>query len=398
MAIPHPSARQQSRWLKAGIALLTGIFLGTAASTVSYAQPQRHADLIKGMNLVNPERLSADQQNAMLDAMKAAGVKTIRCGITPDDKGLDFAKRAAERGIKIDWIMGFGGYRPDAPTRAYQPDKYPEMWGGHPLSAADPEQFRAKYAPFLKRLEEAGIVLASFEVGNEINWTAFNQDFPLPGKGKIFGLKDLYDDPEAKQVAEGFKVYIKILSALKEIRDASTLNRKTPILTAGLSAYDGPEGQLPNGYHYDSVSTNATLEYLRTLGLDDIVDEYAVHIYPSAVGGDSAAANDKRKAFLDNYALNQCLSGNGKKKCAVTEWNFPQNNKSCPLDDTDHAKLVADMTNMFQKYADEGRVSSLYYFAWNDDAWSKNVTSASLFRCGALTESGKVFLDQSAGK
>lgn len=31
-----------------------------------------------------------------------------------------------------------------------------------------------------------------------------NPEFPLPGEGKIFGLKDLESDPEAEQVAKGF--------------------------------------------------------------------------------------------------------------------------------------------------------------------------------------------------
>jgi hypothetical protein len=37
--------------------------------------------------------LSVDQQNAILGELHAAGVHVIRTGITPDDKGVDLARR-----------------------------------------------------------------------------------------------------------------------------------------------------------------------------------------------------------------------------------------------------------------------------------------------------------------
>ena len=89
-------------------------------------------------------------------------------------------------------------------------------------------------------LDANGITLAGVELGNEINWAAFNPEFPLPGEGKILSLQDLADDPEGKQIAKGFLQYVKVLAALKEVRDHSRLNRSTPIILGGLvSAKDG---------------------------------------------------------------------------------------------------------------------------------------------------------------
>ena len=48
-----------------------------------------------GVNVVNPLRASVADQNALLDQLKAAKVHVIRCGISNDDEGIDFAKRAA---------------------------------------------------------------------------------------------------------------------------------------------------------------------------------------------------------------------------------------------------------------------------------------------------------------
>ena len=175
-------------------------------------------EMVVGVNVVNPLRASVANQNSLLSQLKAAQVRVIRCGISNDDKGIDFAKRAAAQGIRIQLIVG-PQYTANAPTRPYQPDVFPAMWGGHPLSFADPALSKTDFQKLFDDLDANGIVLAGIELGNEINWAAFNPEFPLPGEGKILSLKDLADDPEGKQIAKGFLQYIKILAVLKEVRD-----------------------------------------------------------------------------------------------------------------------------------------------------------------------------------
>src|SRR6202034_318429 len=87
-------------------------------------------DMVVGVNVVNPMRASVADQNALLGQLEAAQVRVIRCGISNDDKGIDFARRAAAQGIHIQLIVN-AAYPPDAPTRPYQPDEFPAMWGGH---------------------------------------------------------------------------------------------------------------------------------------------------------------------------------------------------------------------------------------------------------------------------
>jgi hypothetical protein len=130
-------------------------------------------------------------------------VRVIRCGISNDDKGIDFAKRAAAQGIRIQLIVG-PEYPPYAPTRAYQPNEFPAMWGGHPLSFADPALSKAAFQHLFDSLDANGIALAGVELGNEIKWAAFNPEFRLPGEGKILSLDDLAHDPEGKQIGKGF--------------------------------------------------------------------------------------------------------------------------------------------------------------------------------------------------
>jgi hypothetical protein len=123
--------------------------------------------------------LSIQQQNIILSELHAAGVHSIRSGITPDDKGVDFARRAQAQGIRILWLVQLQ-YRPGAPSRPW-PNAF-NVWGGPPLSAADPDQFREYFEPLLAKLDAAGVTLAGFELGNEINSPMFNADFSLPAE------------------------------------------------------------------------------------------------------------------------------------------------------------------------------------------------------------------------
>jgi hypothetical protein len=94
--------------------------LAAAASLPAFAQPDK---VVVGINMVNPGRFKVEQQNAMLSEMKKAGVRVIRCGVSPDDKGLDFAQ-----GIKIELGVSVQ-FRDGAPTRQSQPKEFPGMWG-----------------------------------------------------------------------------------------------------------------------------------------------------------------------------------------------------------------------------------------------------------------------------
>src|SRR5262249_34089477 len=152
------------------------------------------------------------------------------------------------------------------------------MRSARPLSWLDPERSRASYQSVFDKLDASGITLAGIELGNEINWTDFNGDFPIPGQGKAFSLEDLARDPEAQQVARGFLQYLKVLAGLKAVRDHSKLNRQAPIISAGMAAVTG--GTWQQKLKVDGVSIPATYAYLRAHGLDELVDGYGVHYYP----------------------------------------------------------------------------------------------------------------------
>jgi hypothetical protein len=359
---------------------------------LAYAQPApaQVGELVVGVNLANPLRASIADQNAIFAQLKAAGVQIIRNNIRGDlDKGIDFLRRAAAQGIRVQLLVG-PAYPPDAPARPYMPDRFPKMWGGPPLSSADPDLSRASYRRLFAALDAAGITLAGLELDNEINWAAFNRDIPLPGMGKILSREDLRSTPEGQQIAKGFLQYLKVLAVLKEERDRSRLNRSAPIISAGLVA--APDGEkLYNDKKQDIVSLPATLDFLREHGLDALVDAYGIHTYPSSAQPGDPRARARRTARLREVDLAQCgTAGGDRKPCWITEWGFPNRDLTCPANDAPRAQLVREVRADFAKAAAEGRLIGITYFAWTSEPWVREPSPLSIYRCGGLTESGRL--------
>lgn len=342
----------------------------------------RGENVVIGVNVVNPQRLRPADRETVLAELQAAGVRVIRAPLAPPWGGgdyapaIDFIRRAYERGIKTDLIIGLE-YRDGAQKRP--PFKaLPNMWSSYPLSSADPVRFRAVFTALFDRLESMGLVFAALELGNEINWTAFNGDFPIPGEGRVFDGYDLTHDPEAQRIADGYRSYLQTLQVLKDIRDHSRLNQATPILSAGLSD-PGPAGPRP-GSKTDAVTIGATLEYLRAHGIDALVDAYGVHTYPS-----SAVSAAARLGRLEHDTFAECQPPSQGKPCWLTEWGLPAENTLCPDTDAARAGLAREMLADFGQFVRQGRLMALLYFAWTDGKYGA-------LRCGAMTESGRLIL------
>jgi hypothetical protein len=339
--------------------------LGCLHTALSATLPAYSQTAAVGVNVVNPQRLNQADREAVLDQLQTAGVRIIRAPLEPPWAGgnygaaIDFIRRAYERGIRTDLIVGLQ-YRAAAQRRPAVKGM-PSMWPSYRLSSADPVRFRRVFEPLFNQLEDIGIRFAALELGNEINWTAFNGDFPIPGEGRVFGLEDLTRDPEAARVAEGYRAYLQTLSVLKDIRDRSRLNRETPILSAGL-ADPGPAGPRP-GSKTDAVTISATLEYLRAKGIDTLVDAYGVHVYPSA------KAADRRLGQLEEDTLRECRPPVEGKPCWLTEWGLPAVEASCPGSDTPRAALMRELLGDFRQFSRESRLKGLIYYAWGDDRY-----------------------------
>jgi hypothetical protein len=349
---------------------------------------------VVGANLVNePYKQTIPEQEATFAALQAAGVHVIRAGIPGNDQGLAFAQRAYAHGIKIDWLVGV---YPDPGMQWRQlPDAYKGkgLWSGWPLSTANADVFKANIGAELAKLESKGVVLAGFELGNEINWTGFNADFPLPAQGRVLTEQDLASDPEGQKIAQGYLRYLKTLAALKDIRDHSTLNRRTPIISAGLADLDD-SGKWLRTVKADVVSVDATLHFLQANGLDQLVDGYGLHFYPLATCPGSPAGQAALRAHLDLNGLTECAppAAAKGKPCWVTEWNFNglKGLDACSIDDAARIAMVGEMRSVLHSLAAQHRLGGSLYYTWQGQIRAPKEDHDSAILCGALTESGRL--------
>ncbi len=360
------------------------VTLALALSVVSSGV--RAADIVRGFNFVHPLQFSVAEQDATLVQLKSAGVHVIRFGMYAEDadKSIDVIKRAYAQNIGTVVIL-HGRYAPNAPMRPYRPKEFPGMWAGAPLSTLDPELSRQYFQQVADKLDADGIVLAGLELENEINVAGNNPDFRLPGEGRNLGLVDLDRDPEGQQVAKGYLQYLKVLSVLKQVRDHSKLNRRTPLLPTSL-VDTGPEGPWPTPKTYDGVSAGATMAFFRRNGLDALVDAYNLHTYPWADGPGEKVSAIHRLRNLQQFVSPICSPSGASqgKPCWVTEWGFMNNGTSCPSDERARGLLVQEMMTDFRQLVQQKRLTGLIYYSWVGEA------RFDVYRCGALTEPGRI--------
>jgi hypothetical protein len=377
-------AKKRQEFAKAAAVLAIVMWIG------GWFQPALAEAPVVGVNLVNePYKLSPAEQESLLASMQSVGVRTIRASIPDDANGLAFAQRVYAHGMQIDWLV-YPVTRAGTPfPRA--PAGFEGMWRSPGLSTSDPVRFRELFTKELADLEDRGIKLAGLEFGNEINWVGSNADFPLPGKGRIFGLQDLYNDPEAKAVAAGFELYLSSLTVLKDVRDHSKLNRTTPIISAGLAVGNAAPGPSWNSSP-DGVSIAATLQFLRAKGLDHLVDAYGVHTYPPADRPGVPDAMADRLSRLERIVFPECRARGVGKPCWLTEWGFTVAGNGCPADDATRLKLVQEVRRQLKTFVDQGRLTGLFYYTWEGHAGAPKEDRFSVFLCGAVTPSGRLAL------
>jgi hypothetical protein len=307
--------------------------------------------------------------------MAKDGVKVIRTGLGAK---IDFLEQAYENGIGcLVWI------EPTFGSKA----KPEGGWSRLALSEADPEGFRRAFKPLLDQLDAAGVPLAGIEVGNEINISGFNADIPAPGSGRVLGINDLNNpgDAEAQAIANGFRTYVKVLAALKDLRDHSKINRHTPIITAGLAAPGSPGPKGPSWAGGVAVSLADTIAFFRQNDADRLVDGYGVHVYPD---GNPRKPVATRIASLGQDLFSACTPA---KPCWLTEWGIPNGSQSCPIDETNRTLAVQSVRSALKFFADQRRLAAIVYYDWLNIPGQK-VESYSVFRCGALTAAGKLAL------
>ena len=350
------------------------VILGLAYSMPALCETQ------VGVNFTTGERLSSSAQSAALANMQASGVKVIRLPLElwngSYSASVATIEAAYARGIRVIAILTLSDpatMQSGAVPRPANP-ALGTTWAAYGLTQLSPTKFATVIEPVLKQLDSAGVALAGIELGNEINWTPFNGDFPTPGQGRVFGNADMMSDPEGIKIAQGFAIYAQAFAQLAQLRSTLALNYMTPLISAGLANPGAPARRAG----LDSVAINTTLDTLRSYGLDTFANFYGIHLYPSA-----AATPAVRLADLKGNALTQC--GATAIPCWVTEWGFKfPAGWSCPAPDGARAQLAQEiMSDVVQNWG-----NLVPFMAWFD--WLS--PSFGVWQCGSLTGTGSVVL------
>ena len=332
-------------------------------------------NIVLGVNVFDEGFIPQTAQDAEIGQLAENGVKTIRTGLGINS--IYFITQAFQHGIG-SVIIVYPFYGSKARSKG--------TWSQVPLSEVKPQEFREWFKPMLDKLEAAGVKLRAIELGNEINTSGFNGDIPTPGTGRVLGISDLNNpnDPEGPTIAAGYRTYLKIMAVVKELRDHSQHNKTTPILSAGMADWGLPSAKSWN--NHAGVSIPDAIEFLRQNGMDSLVDGYAVHVYPSS---DPHTPVSSRTSQLKQDIFAGCKDR--ARPCWLTEWGVSSPGQSCPLNDEARTQVVIDERNAFAPFVSQGQLAAIIYFPWSGLPDQK-VDPNAIFRCGALSNSGKLAL------
>ena len=368
------TARACLKSMSMSVPSILALTLALAGSACTHRlQAQESQRPVVGVNVNSFQNFDAAAQETIVQQLVMAGVRCVRTSLRLDDKNLRLAKELQSKGIGLVLVPS-PEYPSDARMRPANAQYH--MRSAYPLSQADPAKSRVAFKAIFDKLDANGIVLTGIELGNELNWTDFNGDFPIPGQGRSFNLQDLSSDPEAQKVATGLLQYLKILAVLKEVRGQSKWNAHTPIIAAGMAAL--PDQAWLQHVHLDAVAVPATYRFLRAHGLDDLVDGYGVHYYPAEVAPGDPAGMAKRLSVMQNLVFPPL----GNKPYWLTEWGFKS---TAPAGSHDPARerSVAELRTAFQPLIRQGRLDGMFWYVWNEpDPYS-------IFRDGVLVDGAK---------
>jgi hypothetical protein len=335
--------------------------------------------LVVGVNVYDETYLSQADQDAEIQRLVENGVKTIRTGLGWNT--VYFITQAYRHGITSDAIVYAGIDSKTTKARG----AIAGQWVGTPLSEVDPQDFIRWFKINLDRIEAAGVRLAAIEFDNEINTARFNGDIATPGSGRVLGLSDLNnpEDREARPIVAGYLHYLQIAAALKNLRDHSKLNQKTPIVSGASGDWGSPGPKAWNNSL--GVSISDSIEFMRQHGLDKLVDGYGVHVYPS---GDPRMPISARISQLEKNIFAACRQD--AKPCWLTEWGFPNPTQTCPIDEQARTQAIQAERTAFNGFVKQGRLAAIIYYAWSPPPQKRD--DMAVFRCGALTDAGKLAL------
>ena len=358
--------RDATKGAMAAIAFLAASLIGSWAA---HANEPRF-----GINRVNLAWASPDARRQILDDMAAAGVKIVRLSLTPPvEKSLDAVRIAHQHGMRILLEIPLSNKAFYPPGTEKRPG-FGRVWDIYRLSDIDPDKFRPIIRAAFRRIDELGITLDAVQPGNEINWGGYNGDLTVYPKANIRTARSLSDVKNRPGLEKGADKYVLVTKIVREELEATQRNRKAKVVSAGLSDMPAEYADKRGIERLDSIEF---MEILRARGIDDHIDAYGVHLYPSI-----GASPELRRQHIE-AAMSFCAAPERGKPCWITEWGVANTSNTCPTDDAKREQVVHEIRGVFEEFMRVGRLSTALYFDWDSK------TPYSVWRCDALTSAGR---------
>jgi len=361
-----PLRRSAAKPSTAAVAFLVASLIGSSAT---FADEPRF-----GVNRVNLAWVSSDARRQILDQMAAAGVKFVRLSLTPPfEESLDAVRIAHERGMRVLLEISLSNkdfYPPGAKRRP----GFGRVWDMYRLSDIDPEKFRTVLRAAFRRIDELGVALDAVQPGNEINWGGYNGDLAVYPKANVRTARSLNDVNNRSSLERGADKYVLIARIVREELAATQNSKQAKVVSAGLS--DMP-AEFADKRGIERLDSTEFAEILRARGIEDYIDAYGVHLYPSV-----SASPKVRRQHIES-AMSFCAAPENGKSCWVTEWGVANTSNVCPPDDTGREQVVHELREVFEEFMHAKRLSAALYFDWDSK------TPYSVWRCDALTPAGR---------
>ena len=326
-----------------------------------------------GMNRVNLAWVPPPARQQVLDAMADHGIDLVRLSLTlPLEASIDALRIADQHGMRILLEIPLGNkdfYPPDAVKRS----GHGRIWDVHRLSDIDPNAFRRTFRDVLRRIDALGISLLAVQPGNELNLGGYNGDLHVYAGGNVRTARSRAELTDRSAFERGIEKYVVILQIVREELETSSESRQAKIISAGISDMGIVDA---DNRGMERVDANAFVSIVRAAGIENHIDAYGVHVYPSQEWSEEA----RRSHVLS--ILSFCKAPPKGKPCWISEWGIANTSGQCPVNDRHREHVVREARSLFEPLIRDERLSRAFYFDWDSK------TPYSVWRCETLTPAG----------
>ena len=303
-----------------------------------------------GINRTNLAWEPEARQFEILDEIHELGVASVRLAfVQPHEPTYQHIKRCNELGMDVVLFVPTMErdlyFEPDVPMREGNGDAY-GIYTFPYLSEINVEKFAALYSYYIQTLKQRKLKVKAVQIGNELNWCAFNGDMPMADGGIVVTEENWREHDFMKRWGRGMQKYGQLMKCVREETDrvfADMPELKPQIVTYGIAKVWDRYVKKNNGTIISPSLTAAVLSGKHPLsgGMDsvfDFADAVACHIYP-----DNPLKNPVKGAT--DYAarmIEPLMQAAGPDKpLYITEWGVAGAwFKGFPEDDTGRLKWM----------------------------------------------------------